>query len=74
MGRDVRGRGTHETCCVFVCVVQWHPDKFSTEEEKKVAEKKFMDIAAAKEALSDDGALRVGRARVCVCVCECERG
>jgi hypothetical protein len=33
--------------------MEWHPDKFETEEEKKVAEKKFMDIAAAKEVLSD---------------------
>ena len=28
---------------------QWHPDKFSGEEEKAAAEKKFMDIASAKE-------------------------
>jgi len=34
--------------------IQWHPDKFQDEEEKKAAEKKFMDIAAAKEVLSDD--------------------
>jgi len=33
--------------------IQWHPDKFQDEEEKKTAEKKFMDIAAAKEVLSD---------------------
>jgi len=32
---------------------QWHPDKFSGEEEKAAAEKKFMDIASAKEVLSD---------------------
>ncbi|EGD80829.1 hypothetical protein PTSG_01415 [Salpingoeca rosetta] len=32
---------------------EWHPDKFETEEEKAQAEKKFMDIAAAKEVLSD---------------------
>ncbi|KAF6028169.1 DNAJC3 [Bugula neritina] len=31
----------------------WHPDKFELEEEKKEAEKKFMDIAAAKEVLTD---------------------
>jgi len=30
-----------------------HPDKFPGEEEKKAAEVKFMDIAAAKEVLSD---------------------
>lgn len=33
--------------------LEWHPDKFQDEEEKKVAEKKFMDIAAAKEVLTD---------------------
>jgi len=33
--------------------LQWHPDKFQDEEEKKAAEKKFMDIAAAKEVLTD---------------------
>lgn len=34
---------------------QWHPDMFESEEDKKQAEKKFMDIAAAKEVLSDPG-------------------
>ena len=38
---------------------QWHPDKHEGE-GKKVAEKKFYDIAAAKEVLIDPG--------VCVCV------
>ncbi|XP_067947995.1 dnaJ homolog subfamily C member 3-like [Watersipora subatra] len=33
--------------------MMWHPDRFETEEEKKEAEKKFMDIAAAKEVLTD---------------------
>ncbi len=33
---------------------KWHPDKHEGE-EKKVAEKKFYDIAAAKEVLSDPG-------------------
>uniref|UniRef100_A0A8C3VV35 DnaJ homolog subfamily C member 3 n=1 Tax=Catagonus wagneri TaxID=51154 RepID=A0A8C3VV35_9CETA len=33
--------------------MQWHPDNFQNEEEKKKAEKKFIDIAAAKEVLSD---------------------
>jgi DnaJ family protein C protein 3 len=33
---------------------EWHPDNFQLEEEKASAEKKFMDIAAAKEVLSDD--------------------
>lgn len=32
---------------------KWHPDKFEDEVEKKKAEKKFMDIAAAKEVLTD---------------------
>ena len=34
---------------------KWHPDNFQDEEEKKKAEKKFMDIAAAKEVLTDEG-------------------
>ncbi len=34
---------------------KWHPDNFQDEDEKKKAEKKFMDIAAAKEVLSDEG-------------------
>lgn len=33
--------------------MEWHPDKFSDEEEKKKAGAKFMDIAAAKEVLTD---------------------
>merc|ERR1712098_1015763 len=33
--------------------IQWHPDKFQDEDEKKSAEKKFMDIAAAKEVLTN---------------------
>ncbi|CAI5440436.1 unnamed protein product [Caenorhabditis angaria] len=32
---------------------KWHPDNFKSEEEKKKAEKKFIDIAAAKEVLTD---------------------
>ncbi|XP_040057108.1 dnaJ homolog subfamily C [Gasterosteus aculeatus] len=32
---------------------QWHPDNFQDEEEKKKAEKKFIDIAQAKEVLTD---------------------
>lgn len=33
---------------------KWHPDNFATNEsEKKIAEKKFIDIAAAKEVLTD---------------------
>lgn len=33
---------------------KWHPDKFAGEEsERKLAEKKFIDIAAAKEVLTD---------------------
>lgn len=35
--------------------MQWHPDKFQDEEDKKTAEKKFMDIASAKEVLTDPG-------------------
>ncbi|KAL7286259.1 hypothetical protein TKK_0019436 [Trichogramma kaykai] len=33
---------------------KWHPDNFPDEEEKKRAEKKFIDIAAAKEVLTDE--------------------
>ncbi|NP_001080099.1 DnaJ heat shock protein family (Hsp40) member C3 L homeolog precursor [Xenopus laevis] len=32
---------------------QWHPDNFQDEGEKKKAEKKFIDIASAKEVLTD---------------------
>ncbi|CAI5440253.1 unnamed protein product [Caenorhabditis angaria] len=32
---------------------KWHPDNFKSEDEKKKAEKKFIDIAAAKEVLTD---------------------
>jgi DnaJ family protein C protein 3 len=35
---------------------QWHPDNFQNDEEsRKKAEKKFIDIAAAKEVLTDPG-------------------
>ncbi len=35
---------------------QWHPDNFQQDEvAKKAAEKKFIDIAAAKEVLTDPG-------------------
>ena len=33
---------------------QWHPDRFMDEAEKESAQKKFIDIAAAKEVLSDE--------------------
>ncbi|XP_030636053.1 dnaJ homolog subfamily C member 3b [Chanos chanos] len=32
---------------------QWHPDNFQSQEDKKEAEKKFIDIASAKEVLTD---------------------
>uniref|UniRef100_A0A3B3D5L8 DnaJ homolog subfamily C member 3 n=1 Tax=Oryzias melastigma TaxID=30732 RepID=A0A3B3D5L8_ORYME len=32
---------------------QWHPDNFQDPQEKKKAEKKFIDIAQAKEVLTD---------------------
>uniref|UniRef100_A0A7N8WU37 DnaJ (Hsp40) homolog, subfamily C, member 3b n=1 Tax=Mastacembelus armatus TaxID=205130 RepID=A0A7N8WU37_9TELE len=32
---------------------QWHPDNFQSESEKKEAEKKFIDIASAKEVLTN---------------------
>ena len=37
---------------------KWHPDRFSDAEEKKKAEKKFIDIAAAKEVLTDPGTIK----------------
>ncbi len=39
---------------------QWHPDRFQAADEKEAAEKKFLDIAAAKEVLSS-----MARARPC---------
>jgi hypothetical protein len=33
---------------------KWHPDNYQGD-EKKIAEKKFIDIAAAKEVLTDPG-------------------
>lgn len=33
--------------------IKWHPDKFESEEDKKMAEIRFMDIASAKEVLTD---------------------
>ena len=35
----------------------WHPDKHPEGEEKEKAQKKFIDIAAAKEVLTDPGVL-----------------
>ena len=45
---------------------QWHPDNFATgdDKEKKKSEAMFIDIAAAKEVLSDPGrSLGAGRGR-----------
>lgn len=39
--------------------VQWHPDKFEGEDKKK-AEKMFIDIASAKEVLTDPGKFGAG--------------
>ena len=36
---------------------EWHPDKFEGE-DKEMAQKKFIDIAAAKEVLTDPGEAR----------------
>lgn len=33
--------------------LEWHPDKYESEEDKQMAQKKFMDIATAKEVLTD---------------------
>ena len=34
---------------------EWHPDNFQDEKEKEVAEQRFIEIAAAKEVLTDPG-------------------
>ena len=34
---------------------QWHPDNFMDAADKKKAEKRFIDIAQAKEVLTDPG-------------------
>ena len=36
--------------------MKWHPDKYDGD-DKKTAEKMFIDIAAAKEVLTDPGRL-----------------
>ena len=46
----------------FLCrkaAQKWHPDNFPEGDEKKKAEKKFIDVAAAKEVLTDPGILLV---------------
>ena len=51
-----RGASKREVTKAYRKLAQkWHPDNFKEEDEKKKAEKKFMDIAAAKEVLSDEG-------------------
>lgn len=42
---------------------QWHPDNFREESEKKEAEKRFIDIASAKEVLTDPGTVLY-----CICI------
>ena len=37
--------------------MKWHPDKYEGEDDKKKAEKIFMNIAAAKEVLTNPGEL-----------------
>ena len=37
--------------------MQWHPDQYKGEDKKK-AEKMFIDVAAAKEVLTDPGEWR----------------
>lgn len=45
---------------------QWHPDNFQSESEKKEAEKKFIDIASAKEVLTDPGRWNWPKAKTCI--------
>ena len=37
--------------------IQWHPDKHPEGPQREQAQKKFMDIAAAKEVLTDKGTI-----------------
>lgn len=47
--------GKNRNFCLCRALAQkWHPDHY-TGEEKKKAEKMFIDIAAAKEVLTDEG-------------------
>lgn len=46
---------------------QWHPDNFQDPEEKKKAEKMFIDIAQAKEVLTDPGKCIQPDCWHCVC-------
>lgn len=50
-----RNAGKQEIIKAYRKMAQkWHPDNFQQDEnEKKIAEKKFIDIAAAKEVLTD---------------------
>ena len=46
---------------------KWHPDAYEGEDKEK-AEKMFLDIAAAKEVLTDPGVCMCVRV-VCACMC-----
>jgi len=53
LGVGRRASKTEVTKAYRKLAQKWHPDNFQDEDEKKKAEKKFMDIAAAKEVLTD---------------------
>ncbi|XP_046670513.1 dnaJ homolog subfamily C member 3 [Homalodisca vitripennis] len=53
LGVGRRATKTDITKAYRKLALKWHPDNFQDEIEKKQAEKKFMDIAAAKEVLTD---------------------
>lgn len=38
--------------------MKWHPDKYEGD-DKEMAQKRFIDIASAKEVLTDPGRLKV---------------
>lgn len=45
--------------------MQWHPDQYKGEDKKK-AEKMFIDVAAAKEVLSDPGECKTNNIKMIV--------
>lgn len=44
--------------------MKWHPDKYEGD-DKEMAQKRFIDIASAKEVLTDPGRLKVMDIKLC---------
>jgi len=49
---------------------QWHPDNFAEDDDKKRAEAKFINIAAAKEVLTDPGMLMMLNLKLLTQICK----